>query len=43
LRSMLYVRAVDVSKLANKYVWPWSQSCGKTKHELGVELMTWFV
>ncbi|NOY43776.1 MAG: transposase [Planctomycetes bacterium] len=38
LRSMLYVRAVDVPKLANKYAWEF-----KTKHELGVELMTWVV
>jgi len=38
LRSMLYVRAVDVPKLTEKYDWEF-----RTKHELGVELMTWFV
>jgi len=38
LRSMLYVRAVDVPKLTEKYAWEF-----RTKHELGVELMTWFV
>ena len=38
LRSMLYVRAVDVPKLAEKYDWEF-----RTKHELGVELLTWFV
>ncbi|MCH8839353.1 MAG: transposase [Planctomycetes bacterium] len=38
LRSMLYVREVDVPKLAEKYDWEF-----RTKHELGVELLTWFV
>ncbi len=38
LRSMLYVRKVDIAKLAEKYRWEF-----RTKHELGVELMTWFV
>lgn len=38
LRSMLYVRKVDVPKLAEKYEWDF-----RTKHELGVELLTWFV
>jgi hypothetical protein len=37
LRSMLYVRAVDVPKLAEKYGWEF-----RTKHQLGVELLTWF-
>ena len=36
LRSLLYVRAVDVPKLAEKYGWEF-----RTKHELGVELLTW--
>ena len=38
LRSMLYVREVDVPKLAEKYAWEF-----RTKHQLGVELLTWFV
>jgi len=38
LRSMLYVRQVDIPKLAEKYGWEF-----RTKHELGVELLTWFV
>ena len=38
LRSMLYVRQVDVPKLAEKYAWEF-----RTKHQLGVELLTWFV
>jgi hypothetical protein len=38
LRSMLYVRAMDVPKLAEKYGWEF-----RTKHELGVVLLTWFV
>lgn len=38
LRSMLYVRAVDVPKLAEKYSWEF-----RTKHQLGVELLTWFM
>jgi hypothetical protein len=37
LRSLLYVRAVDVPKLAEKYGWEF-----RTKHQLGVELLTWF-
>jgi hypothetical protein len=37
LRSMLYVREVDVPKLAEKYDWDF-----RTKHQLGVELLTWF-
>jgi hypothetical protein len=37
LRSMLYVREVDVPKLADKYDWKF-----RTKHQLGVELLTWF-
>jgi hypothetical protein len=35
---MLYVREVDVPKLAEKYGWEF-----RTKHELGVALLTWFV
>jgi len=38
LRSMLYVREVDVPKLAEKYGWEF-----RTKHELGVELLSWFM
>lgn len=38
LRSMLYVREVDVPKLAEKYDWKF-----RTKHQLGVELLTWFM
>lgn len=38
LRSMLYVREVDVPKLAEKYGWDF-----RTKHQLGVELLTWFM
>jgi hypothetical protein len=38
LRSMLYVRAVDVPNLAEKYGWEF-----RTKHQLGVELLTWFI
>jgi len=38
LRSMLYVREVDVPKLAEKHAWEF-----RTKHELGVELLKWFM
>jgi hypothetical protein len=38
LRSMPYVREVDVPKLAEKYAWKF-----RTKHQLGVELLTWFL
>jgi len=38
LRSILYVREVDVPKLAEKYDWTF-----RTKHQLGVELLTWFL
>jgi len=38
LRSLLYVRAVDVPKLATKYGWDF-----RTKHQLGVGLLTWLV
>jgi len=38
LRSMLYVREVDVPKLAQKYDWEF-----RTKHQLGVALLTWFM
>jgi hypothetical protein len=39
LRSMLYVRQVDVPKLAAKYgSWDFH-----TKHELGVALLSWFL
>jgi hypothetical protein len=38
LHSLLYVRKVDVAPLTEKYDWEF-----RTKHQLGVELMTWFV
>jgi hypothetical protein len=38
LRSLLYVREVDVPKLAEKYAWEF-----RTKHQLGVELLKWFM
>ncbi len=38
LRSLLYVCEVDVPKLAGKYDWEF-----RTKHQLGVELLTWFM
>lgn len=38
LRSMLYVREIDVPKLTKKYIWEF-----RTKHQLGVELLTWFM
>jgi len=38
LRSMLYVREIDVPKLADQYEWEF-----RTKHQLGVELLTWFI
>ena len=38
LRSMLYVRQLDVPKLAEKYDWEF-----RTKHQLGVALLTWFM
>jgi hypothetical protein len=39
LRSLIYVRAVDVPKLATKYgSWDF-----RTKHELGVAMLTWFM
>lgn len=38
LRSMLYVREVDVPKLAEKYDWQF-----RTKHQLRVALLTWFM
>jgi hypothetical protein len=38
LRSLLYVRAVDCPKLAEKYGWEF-----RTKHQLLVELVTWFL
>ncbi len=38
LRSMLYVRKVDVPKLADKYDWEF-----RTKHQLGLELLAWFM
>ena len=38
LRSLLYVREKDVAKLAEKYAWKF-----RTKHQLGVELLKWFM
>jgi len=38
LRSLLYVREIDVPKLADKYGWEF-----RTKHQLAVELLTWFI
>ena len=38
LRSLMYVRKIDVPKLAEKYDWEF-----RTKHQLGVELLTWFM
>ena len=38
LRSMLYVREVNVPELTEKYAWEF-----RTKHELGVVLLTWFM
>jgi hypothetical protein len=38
LRSLLYVREIDVPKLIDKYDWEF-----RTKHQLGVELLTWFI
>ena len=38
LRSLLYVRKVNLPKLTGKYDWEF-----RTKHKLGVELLTWFV
>lgn len=38
LRSLLYVRETDVPKFADKHDWEF-----RTKHQLGVELLTWFV
>jgi hypothetical protein len=38
LRSLLYVRQLDVPKLAEKYDWEF-----RTKHQLGVTLLTWFM
>ena len=38
LRSLLYVRAVDVPKLDEKHGWEF-----RTKHRLAVELVLWFV
>ena len=38
LRSMLYVRKVDIPELAEKYGWEF-----RTKHQLGVELLAWFM
>jgi DDE superfamily endonuclease len=37
LQSLLYVREVDVPKLAEKYGWEF-----RTKHQLAVELVLWF-
>jgi hypothetical protein len=38
LRSMLYIRKVDVPKLPDEYAWEF-----RTKHQLGVTLLTWFM
>lgn len=38
LMSKLYVREVDVPQLAEKYGWKF-----RTKHQLGVELLSWFM
>jgi hypothetical protein len=38
LRSLLYVRAVDVPKLDEKHGWQF-----RTKHQLAAELVVWFV
>jgi len=38
LRSLMYVREIDVPKLVEKYDWEF-----RTKHQLGVELLTWFI
>jgi hypothetical protein len=38
LHSMLYVRKVDIPQLTEKYDWEFQK-----KHELGVELLTWFM
>ena len=38
LRSMLYIREVDVPKLPEEYGWEF-----RTKHQLGVELLSWFM
>jgi len=38
LRSMLYIREVDVPKLPKEYGWEF-----RTKHQLGVELLSWFM
>lgn len=38
LRALLYVREVDVSKLAAKYGWKF-----RTRHQLALERVTWFV
>jgi hypothetical protein len=38
LRSLLYVRKIDVPKLVDKYDWEF-----RTKHQLGVTLLTWFI
>jgi hypothetical protein len=38
LRSLLYVRAIDVPKLDEKYGWEF-----RTKHQLAAELVQWFV
>lgn len=38
LRSRLYVREIDVPKLVKKYDWEF-----RTKHQLGLELLTWLI